>query len=214
MILHKYPFYQEVARKLRDEVVWDRERIRQVLDATVQHMIRREAKRDVLQWTSPSQLDFRLYIINAFKGRFILGIWFRDKQGRCFARIDNNNWVTVHRTHFFERFSTRYFHKNLDLEIAAEQFFFGPSGDEFNVIEEDTSLSEIPIFKAVQGGMALGRKFMKDELSIMKTYLSYDDLSRGKIAKYRQHETRDILLERVRILFPDVFREFFKSDPF
>ncbi|MBL0745920.1 hypothetical protein [Chryseolinea lacunae] len=215
MTLHNYPFrYQEVARRLRDEVLWDKERIRQVVDATLQHMVGRDEKRDVVHWISPGQLDFRLYIINAFKGRFILGTWFRDNQGLHFARIDDNNWVTVHRTHLFKRFSSRYFHKKLDPEIAAEQFFFGASGNEFYVIEEDTSLTAIPIVKAVQGGVALGQTFMNHELSIMNTYLPYHNLSCEKMAKYKQHETRDILLERIRLLSPDVLRALFKRDPF
>jgi hypothetical protein len=195
--------HDQVARVLRREILQEMPRIREMLEATFRRQEYRQKKRHVLKLISRSQLEITLYICNAFKRHFILGAWYRDARGYCYAHLESG-WVTIYQTHLFERFSERYLHrKKEDVKCVGRQFFFGRPGMECEYLDEETPLTEIPITKHTPGGLVFGTKNLRQELSVMRTYVDFPTMNRKKIIRLREYETREPLLHHFRALFPD-----------
>jgi len=179
-------------------------RIREMLEATFRRQERMQKKRHVLKLISRGRLEITLYICNAYKRHFILGAWYRDAKGYCYAHVENQ-WITLYQTHLFERFSERHLHnEKQDVKCVGRQFFFGRPGMECEYLDEDTPLTEIPITKQTPGGLVFGTKNLRQQLTVMRTYVDFPTMNRKKIIRLREYEIREPLLHHFRVLFPEV----------
>lgn len=195
--------YEQIAGVLRREILREMPRIREMLEATFRRQERVQKKRHVLKLISRSQLEITLYICNAYKRHFILGAWYRDAKGYCYAHMDNG-WITLYQTHLFERFSERYLRqKNQDVRCIGRQFFFGRPGTEYEQVNNNTLLTQIPILKQTPGGLVFGIKNLRKELTVMQTYIDFASMSRKRMNAWRECEVRELLLHHFRRLFPE-----------
>jgi len=170
--------YEQIARVLRQEILQEMPRIRQMLEAAFHRQVCRQKKRYVLKLMSRRKLEITLYIRNAYKRHFVLGGWYHDASGYCYAHMEDR-WITLYPTHLFERFSERYLHaEKQDVRCIGRQFFFEKQGMEYEELKENTSLTDISVIKQTPGGLVFGSKNLRQELTVMQTYIDYRSMSR------------------------------------
>lgn len=202
--------YDQIARTLRQEILQEMPRIQQLLEVAFHRQVYRQKKRHVLKLMSRRKLEITLYIRNAYKRHFILGAWYLGEGGYCYAHMEDR-WITLYPTHLFERFSERYLQgENQDVKCIGRQFFFEKHGTEYEELKESTLLTDISVIKQTLGGVIFGKKNLRQELTVMHTYIDYGSLSQKKKKMVRDHEMCQPMLHLIRAFFPEVLARLYR----